>query len=558
MSQRPPEIELQTRPPSDRRRGLGRARLGSFALWLLASLLAFAFVLRGSIQSSERSFGEYTERIHTHLRDKLRANEAVLYGFASFLGAIGEGENARNSARTYASSVLRSYPHIYMLQIVRKLPHDQAEAYVAQLRSGPLPGFEIRQFSYKGTRTWQRPPRKEHYYPIVFMAPEPPRSRDVYGLDIDSLDNLKQALLRSEREGTPISSGPFRTVEGDIAYIMFRPVISSFARTTRVQDEISPEVSYALLVVRTGELLPALTQLSDDVHHRAESRAEGSSRHSEPLFDLPAAPAGWLERRLLPVLHSERLIDDASQPLHLAFSRQVRLQDIDAPALMVAALASLLSLATLIAFLRSQDRQRSAREASQRAIERLALYDALTGLPNRYLLLGHLEQACSLALRHDMKVGVLFLDLDGFKPVNDRLGHPVGDIVLQAVARRLQACIRECDTAARYGGDEFVILLTEIWAGDDASKVAEKILDAIARPIHVNGVSISIGTSIGIAIFPECGSGASDLIDAADQAMYAAKQNRSGGYAFATGYSPRAQPRPRHSPGRERSRAARA
>ena len=517
-------------------RHLGYSRYYSLALvaWLLASLAAFAIVLRTSNDLTAQEFKEYTESIHTHLRDKLRSNETVLYGFAGFLGAINAGANdrGRDSAAIYARSVLERHPHIHMLEIVRKLPHRELESYSAMLRRSALPNFQVRQFSYQGDRQWQPPPRKDYYYPIVFMAPELPGSATLYGLDIDSLKSMKSALLRSEEKSIPVSSEPFRLVEGDMAYVMFRPAINAFSTIARRPEGMSASVSYALLVVRTQDLLPARELLSGRIRHTATHRDFESAKNAQPLFDIAAVPASMLETYLLPRLHIEHKLDDVSPPLRMLFERQLRFADINLPALALAGMASILSLAMLLAFLRSHERQRRALEEDRRAIEHLALHDPLTALPNRFLMLGHLEQATSLAQRHDAKVAVLFLDLDGFKPINDSHGHAVGDIVLKEIARRLLACVRDCDTAARYGGDEFVILLTEIRDEENAALVAAKVIKVVAEPIQIGKGSVRVSTSVGIAIYPNNGSSAECLIEQADKAMYAAKQRGHGRLAF--------------------------
>jgi CHASE1-domain containing sensor protein len=252
-----------------RHHGHGRYYTLAFLLWLLASVAAFIFVLRASVDQRENEFREYSANIHTHLRDKLRANEAVLYGFAGFLGAISVNTNdsARNSAEIYANSVLERYPHIHMLEIVRKLARSEVDSYSAQLRRTVLPNFQIRQFDYNNDRQWRTLPEKDFYYPVIFIAPELPEAEGIYGLDIDSLEGLKHALLRSEKEGAPVSSEPFRLVEGDIAYVMFRQVISSFAANTQRQNAVSAAVSYALLVVRALDLLPPRDTLSAKVRH---------------------------------------------------------------------------------------------------------------------------------------------------------------------------------------------------------------------------------------------------------------------------------------------------
>jgi diguanylate cyclase (GGDEF)-like protein len=156
-----------------------------------------------------------------------------------------------------------------------------------------------------------------------------------------------------------------------------------------------------------------------------------------------------------------------------------------------------------------------------------AYHDQLTGLPNRSLLLDRLNQAIVQAARQRKQVGLLFLDLDGFKSVNDRLGHATGDKLLQRVAERLLFCIRGADTACRYGGDEFVILLSEVDGAKSAAEVAQKLRAHLARPYVVDDHSIAVTASIGVAVYPHDGSSHNDLIRRADIAMYLAKAHNN-------------------------------
>ena len=162
----------------------------------------------------------------------------------------------------------------------------------------------------------------------------------------------------------------------------------------------------------------------------------------------------------------------------------------------------------------------------------LAFHDALTKLPNRALLMERLEHHIVLAERDPRALAVLFLDLDQFKSVNDRLGHGVGDAVLVAVAHKLAALVRHSDTVARLGGDEFVLLLERPEGREEVVQIAERIIASIGEPMHVRGETIKVGTSIGIALFPADGSTAAQLIDHADSAMYASKHAGKNTYRF--------------------------
>ncbi len=162
----------------------------------------------------------------------------------------------------------------------------------------------------------------------------------------------------------------------------------------------------------------------------------------------------------------------------------------------------------------------------------LAHHDALTGIPNRLLFYDRLNQALARARRDKELTGVLFLDLDGFKLINDTYGHDAGDLLLQEVTKRIKACVRDSDTVARMGGDEFTVILCNVETAESINLVARKIIDAIATPVLLNGKNCSVGTSIGISCYPKHGETSDLLIKVADTAMYLAKQ--SGKNCFRT------------------------
>ncbi len=159
-------------------------------------------------------------------------------------------------------------------------------------------------------------------------------------------------------------------------------------------------------------------------------------------------------------------------------------------------------------------------------------HDFLTGLPNRALLNDRISQAITMAPRHQKQLAVLFLDLDGFKHINDSLGHPVGDMLLQSIAKRLVGCVRASDTVSRQGGDEFVVLLSEAEQWENAAIVAARMLIAVAETHFIDNHDLHVTTSIGVSVYPDDGEDAETLIKNADTAMYQAKENGRQSYQF--------------------------
>ena len=181
----------------------------------------------------------------------------------------------------------------------------------------------------------------------------------------------------------------------------------------------------------------------------------------------------------------------------------------------------------LLQFVSTQIATVIERQQMQARLQHMAQYDQLTDLPNRGLLYDRLKAALASARREQSQLALLFIDLDKFKQVNDTLGHGMGDLLLQETASRLTRCIRESDTVARIGGDEFVILLQEPLLPELAELVAKKIDNAFRLPFSLDGYAVTVVPSIGIACYPEHGSTEQQLLDYADKAMYVAKQGKA-------------------------------
>lgn len=194
--------------------------------------------------------------------------------------------------------------------------------------------------------------------------------------------------------------------------------------------------------------------------------------------------------------------------------------------------AATIVLGTGLAWLTASavDRGEAERRRAEEIMRRLAHFDKLTGLPNRSLLEDRAQQSLMRAERSNARVALMFLDLDGFKQVNDRLGHEVGDRVLREAARRIQAAVRAVDTAARLGGDEFVVVLEQVRSESEIRIVADRVVRSLSEPY--DGVSSALSVSVGVSVYPEDARTLAELLASADAAMYRAKADGKARVAF--------------------------
>jgi diguanylate cyclase (GGDEF)-like protein len=275
------------------------------------------------------------------------------------------------------------------------------------------------------------------------------------------------------------------------------------------RPKAAPTVN-AVATVKAVSLIEALNQ-NEEVHAKMERWADELSAINEVLAQELSglSPSAELERAL-----------DRSEELE---------SNIQASAEAVSSIN--VGLMTGIAAGKKLTRKLLSSNTKRKEIGRLAFYDALTGLPNRMLFNDRLKQVLAQAARHGRGVAVMFIDLDGFKLVNDSFGHDVGDTVLRRVAQRLQASMRAEDTVSRHGGDEFLCIMMEANDERDIAKVAGKMITVIATPTEVGDVKLIVKPSIGIAVYPKDGETAKELIAKADTAMYRAKRTCTG-YLF--------------------------
>jgi len=323
---------------------------------------------------------------------------------------------------------------------------------------------------------------------------------------------------------------------------MMSEQLHAYAHMVRIGQEedrdglrkLVAEFDHALSVLERGgevngrELPPAPAEVLDEI--AVVKRAWAPSMETLLLIaerpeDDPEALQAYEDARA--PLHSLTQASDAVVTAYEARSRSLHRRMFETLVVIVA-----LDLVLLGAGLWVIQHYVAERKRSEERLKQLAHYDGLTGLPNRGLFMDRFKQAIAHARRYKRPVAVLFLDLDGFKFINDTLGHDVGDRLLHGVAQRLSGCMREGDTVARLGGDEFVILLVDIVRKEDAEQVARKVITALDQPFVEGRQELLVTTSIGIGLYPGDGEDVQTLIKNADIAMYRAKEQGRNNYQF--------------------------
>jgi diguanylate cyclase (GGDEF)-like protein len=497
------------------------AYIVSLTLWLALCMGVAATVVTLNIRDVEKDLTQYGDVYSDHLNKELVSSETVLKGFSALFSAIGSTDPAK--ATRYVNHVIETNPHIFALEIVQKVPHGQLADFVARKRREGLAGFSVRSFSYDADRIWQAAEAKPYYYPIVFMEPMPPTLKEVLGMDVDSVPFLKRAMTESLKRGTPVASHPFRLVEGNLAYVVFCPI----ERGTRGDGRPPADELIVDMVIDAARLtqpvkLPVFDGGTVRVYHR-DFEPDDVRGQLRAIAGQSRSP---VEVALFPDFVYTRPLATMGEPFVLQVRRQVGWSDLNLGLLGLLAAITLLSSLMLIAYLWTHQQSRAQQIENEKRLWHLANHDILTGLPNRMLLLDRMEQLLARMRRQEKRLAVMFLDIDGFKQVNDTYGHAAGDQLLRIVAERLQAAVRVDDTVARMSGDEFIVLIESVESAEALEAVKQKIQQKLAEGFQLDGQLIRVCASSGIALFPDDGDTSEALIKQADLRMYADKQSR--------------------------------
>ena len=507
-----------------------RPSLAGF-IGLAFGLIAFsAFsLLRSEIQRQETRFSEYVQSIASSVRNQLDTNDAVLAGFAAFLQAVKQSDT--DAAARYGAAVLAAYPHIYMLEVARSVPQDEQCNFAALLRRTWLPDFQLKDFTPPAPVVDSRSGMNTTW-PILFMSPQLPETNVIYGVRLETVPYLSDALVRIHQSSVPVATPVFALYEGGDAYILMKSVLRPEEDAQNTLPNFFGSTMVAMLVIRTDALLGAIVRHNSDPRVAVSARLR-SDDHNTQVVAMEAAQSRWWDELVLPRLTDDVFVDSPTQPLSLTFQRQLSLADVLGPEVLVILSVLLTSLVLVPLVL---VRHFSAIEAAALEHERsafLATHDVLTQLPNRYLLADRFAQALNQWTEQGIPFAVMLIDLDHFKQINDERGHAVGDQVLQTLAKRMREAIRDYDTVARYGGDEFVALVSDLANPDSVILKAQQLLHAIEQPIATCVGQLSLSGSIGISLCPVHGEDLDTLLKAADKAMYHVKLEGRQGVAMA-------------------------
>ncbi len=518
-----------------------RPSLAGFIGLALGLIVFSAFsLLRSEIQRQETRFSEYVQSIAGTVRNQLDTNDAVLAGFAAFLQAVKQSDT--DAAARYGAAVLAAYPHIYMLEVARSVPVNEQFDFAALLRRTWLPDFELKNFAAQGVelnRLVASAPAvgnsrttAEATWPILFMSPQLPQASVIYGVRLETVPYLANALARIRQGPMPVVSPVFAMHEGGDAYILMKSVSRPDEDTQHALPNFFGSTMVAMLLIKTDALLGAIVRHNSDSRVAVSAQLHSDDNPSQVVAMEPVA-GRWWDELALPRLTDSVYVDSPTQPVSLSFQRQLRLMDVLGPGnlLILAILMASLVVVPLVLV-----RHFSAIEAAELEHERsafLATHDVLTQLPNRYLLADRFAQALQQWTEQGVPFAVMLIDLDHFKQINDEHGHAVGDQVLQTLAKRMRETVRHYDTVARYGGDEFVALVSDLANPDSVILKAQQLLDAIELPITTSVGALSLSGSVGISLCPVHGEDLDTLLKAADQAMYQVKLEGRQGVAMA-------------------------
>lgn len=483
------------------------------AAWSFILVIVVVFLVMLGVEQARGEFEEHAGQIHGELTTRLQFNELALNGFAAFLTVANREE--REAVTHYASALLQQIPHLHALEVIEEVKAERVGRFLGDMRRAGYPDITIRDFDYEGTRRWLPAAPRTVYYPISLIVSHSTGLDDLLGLDIGQVEILRPAMAAALNSGSSYATTMFELYEGGAGYGVFRRVESGSANGKGGNGRC-----LTLLIVRVADLLPESALLTEYNFHTTITAHQQGRDEGVILLERPSQPSGWLAAALLPTLHYERYIGESVPPVTLTIERRLNWKEVNLPVIAWVMFIAVLTLLLLHVYMTAHRQSEARRLELEALLHYKAHHDELTGLPNRALIMDRIEQGIRNAQRDQEPMAVLFLDLNGFKPVNDTYGHEAGDRVLHEVSQRLRTVVRERDTVGRISGDEFIMVLADT-DRPGSEVVIDKIRHVFDAPFAIDAEThLAMGISIGVAIYPADGETPSELMRIADNDMY--------------------------------------
>jgi diguanylate cyclase (GGDEF)-like protein len=512
----------------------------AFALCALATLVAWQLSHQDADNVAGEKFNQELNATRSAILARMQSYEQILRGGVGLFAASINVNRAEWKRYVTSIKVSEAYPGIQGIGFAPLITHEDKAIHVASVWKE---GFTDYQIHPDGDR--------KVYTPVLLREPFDGSNRRAFGFDMYSEPVRRKAMELARDSGKAALTGRVQLVVDDkgqkaASIIMYLPIYEHTATPTNVEARRIALTGYVFAPFRIAELIEStLGERLEKAGLDLELFDSVAIDKQTLIYDRDGRPH-YLEKRFRSMFTRQETIELGGQTwtlsLHtlpafeLAIDRTKSSLILGGGALLsLLVFGFLYSVATQHANVHSQaSKLTQDLQRSEERFRHLAYHDPLTGLPNRALLHDHGARALGRARRGNNHVAILFIDLDRFKTINDSLGHSVGDALLKEVSLRIRQTVRDFDTVARMGGDEFVVLLTDLHDPASAGSVAQHILDSLSKVTVIDGHELHVTPSIGVSLFPDDGNDFSELLKYADSAMYRAKENGRNGYQFFT------------------------
>ncbi len=513
----------------------------AFAVCLLTTLVACYFSRQHTLDSAREKFNHEVYASHNAITLRMKSYEQILRGGAGMFAA--SINVSRENWRRYVTTLRmeETYPGIRGIGYAPLVAHVDKNVHLAALWQEGFTNYEVLPRGDRGV-----------YTPILFREPFDGLNRRAIGFDMFSEPIRRKAMELARDTGAAALSGKVRLVvdnetqQDPVSVIMFMPVYEHNTSPITIDSRRAALKGYVFAPFRVRELIDTtLGERLAEAGVDLELFESVAIAKETLLYDRDRQPQ-FADANFHPLFATQQTLELGGQTWTLVMRTLPRFENsIDRTQSWLILGGGMLLSVLLFGFLYSLATQhtdvneRASQltqdlQQSEQRFRHLAHHDPLTGLPNRTLLQDQGARALGRARRNKNHIGILFIDLDRFKTINDSLGHGVGDALLREVADRILYTVRDFDTVARMGGDEFVVLLSDLVNPAAAGSVAQHILESLAKVTIIDGHHLHITPSIGISVFPDDGNDFDQLLKHADAAMYLAKENGRNGYQFFT------------------------